>query len=307
MIPRSFQRISVGENAFEFEVMIYRDALADRQPLLVLHSIEFPAAPSATFCEFMWQHGYQVIFVRRSGYGGSSPLPKTLIQDKPIKSGATAIAEAAMLRALIARLGLSNVVILAIGSANPVVFRLAQIASEIEFSVFVNPMFNQEVWSVFTPAWFRTMLKQTITSKAGLHIATQGMKVLLRREPIEFYKHILQKNHGDLEYVDRNEADYYDAGALALNTDPSLVYYDARMCLSYDPLLKDNFFDGIDAAILIGENTADLWRTEMEKEAARLNLPMIYAPRGDIFCAYVSPEKVLETIALKTKAPALTQ
>jgi len=306
MIPRSYQLIPVGEDAFEFEVMIYRDALSDRQPLLVLHSIEFPAAPSATFCEFMWQNGYQVIFVRRSGYGRSSPLPKTLIKDKPIKTGATAIAEAAMLRALITRLGLSNVVILAVGSANPVVFRLAQIASEIEFSVFVNPMFNQEVWSVFTPAWFRTMLKQTIASKAGLHIATQGMKLLIRREPIEFYKHILQKNPGDLEYVDRNEADYYEAGALALNTDPSLVYYDARMCLSHDPLLKDNFFDGINAAILIGENTADRWRVEMEKEAARLNLQMMYAPRGDIFCAYVSPETVIETIALKTKSRALT-
>jgi pimeloyl-ACP methyl ester carboxylesterase len=307
MTARSYQLIPVGEQAFEFEVMIYRDELSDRQPLFVLHSIEFPVAPSATFCEFMWNNGYQVIFARRSGYGRSSPLPKTLIKDKPIKSGATAIAEAAMLRALIVRLGLSKVVILAIGSSNPVVFRLVQIASEIEFSVFVNPMFNQEVWSVFSPVWFRTMLKQTIASKSGLQIATQGMKLLIRREPITFYKNILQKNPGDLDYVDRNEADYYEAGALALQTKPSLMYYDARMCLSHDPLLKESFFDGIDAAILIGRNTTDLWRNEMEKEAARLDLPIMLAPRGDVFCAYVSPETVLKTIALKGRTPALIQ
>jgi len=307
MIPRSFQLIPVGEEAFEFEVMIYRDTLGDRQPLFILHSIEFSVPPSAAFCEFMWQNGYQVIFARRSGYGRSSPLPKTLIKDKPIKTGATAIAEAAMLQALIKRLGLSKVIILAVGSSNPVVYRLVQIASEIEFTVFVNPLFNQEVWGVFTPAWFRTMLKQIITSKGGLHIAMKGMKLLIRRDPISYYKHILQKNPGDLDYVDRNEADYYDAGAHALNIDPSVLYYDAMMCLSHDPLLKDGFFDGIDAAILIGQNTTNLWRVEMEKEAARLDLPIMHAPRGDIFCAYVSPETLLETIALKERTRALAE
>ena len=299
MTSRSYRFIQAGTAAFQFEVMIYRQTMTARRPLIVLHSIEFPVPPSAGFCEFMWQNGLQVIFVRRAGYGRSSPLPEALIKEEPIKTGATAIAEAAMLRALITQLSLSDAVVLAIGSSNPVAYRLVQIAPEIEHTVFVNPIFNQEVWSVFSPAWFRTMLKQITTSKSGLHFTMQGMKLLIRRDPISFYKHILQKNPGDLDYVESNKADYYEAGEHALNTDPALLYYDTVMCLSHDPLLKDGFFKGIDASILIGQNTLDVWRTEMEREARRLDLPVVSAPRGDIFCAYVSPETIVEMIAAK--------
>lgn len=296
MRPRTFQTVQFGVHSAQCEIMIYGETLCGRTPLLVLHSIEFPVPPSAEFCEMMWANELQVVFVRRPGYGASLGLPVSLIADAPLKNGAAAIAEAAMLRKLISDLGLSGAKLLAVGSSNPVAYRLVQIAREIESVVFVNPIFNQTIWDVFTPPWFRKMLKQIISSKSGLSVAIQGMKFLLRRDPIGYYKHIFQKNLGDLEYVDNNRDDYIEAGRLALEIGAQQLYYETHMCLAHDPLLKDQYFDGIDAAILIGEHTTDLWRAEMEGEATRLNLPVFYAPHGDIFCAYASPDTLLEAL-----------
>ena len=296
MRPRRFQTLQFGNQSGRCEFMIYGDSLTDLTPLLVLHSIEFPVPPSAEFCETMWTQGLQVVFVRRAGYGHSSPLPSTIMKDALLKNGATAIAEAAMLRKLITELGLRRLKLLAVGSSNPVAYRLVQISREIDHVVFVNPIFNQTIWDVFSPPWFRNMLKQIISSKSGLSVAIQGMKFLLKQNPIAFYKHIFEKNLADLEYVDNNRADYIEAGRLALDISAQQLYYETHMCLSHDPLLKDRYFEGISAAVLIGEQTTDLWRAEMERETTRLGLPLIYAPQGDIFCAYASPETVLEAL-----------
>ncbi|MEM7458485.1 MAG: hypothetical protein AAF331_03375 [Pseudomonadota bacterium] len=294
MKARDFQTIPIGNRTGQFEVMIYGETLTHRSPLLVLHSIEFPIPPSAEFCDLMWGQDLQVVFVRRAGYGLSSGLPPVLMQDAPLKNGATAIAEAAMLRKLISDLGLTNVKLLAVGSSNPVAFRLVQIAPEIEHSVFVNPIFNQTIWDAFSPPWFRNMVKQIVTSKSGLSVAIQGMKLLIRRDPISYYKHIFEKNLGDLEYVDNNRTDYIEGARLTLDISAQQLYYETHMCLANDPLLKDNFFEGISAAVMIGNNTTDIWRKEMARETSRLGLPLIRAPYGDIFCAYASPETLLE-------------
>ena len=296
MRSREFELIGSGLQSGYFEIMIYGGSLSHRTPLLILHSIEFPVPPSAEFCEKMWAHDLQIVFIRRPGYGRSSALPSILMEDTVLKSGATAMAEAAMLRKLISELGLSRAKLLAVGSSNPVAYRLVQIAREIERTVFVNPIFNQTVWDVFTPPWFRNMLKQIISSKSGLSVAIQGMKFLLRRDPIAYFKHIFQKNLGDLEYVDDNREDYIAAGQLALEISAQQLYYETHMCLAHDPLLKDPYFSGIDAAVLIGESTTDLWRSEMERETARLGLPLYYAPTGDIFCAYASPETLIAAL-----------
>lgn len=179
---RSFNLVRVGEAAFEFDVMIYGGKRSHLRPLLICHSIEFPVPPSEMFCGAMQAAGLQVIFVRRAGFGRSSPLPQALVTDALIRSGATAMAEAVMMRQLMTKLGLSNAVLLAMGSSNLVAYRLVKLAPEITFTVFTNPVFNQDIFEVFTPDWFRAMLKQIVTSKSGLKVAIQGMKLLIRKD-----------------------------------------------------------------------------------------------------------------------------
>ena len=302
MPARSFQIVRVGEAAFEFEVMIYDGKRSLLRPLLICHSIEFPVPPSDEFCAKMQAAGLQVIFVRRAGYGRSSPLPQALVTDSLIRSGATAMAEAVMMRQLITKLGLSDVVFLAMGSSNLIAYRLVKIAPEITFTVFANPVFNQDIFQVFTPDWFRAMLKQIVTSKSGLKVAIQGMKLLIRKDPVAFYNHIYHKNAHDLRYVQDNADDYREAGQFALDTTPAQLFYDAIMLLDQDPLLRDGYFGDTQGIILIGRESSEYWRSQMEREADRLALPVVHAPRGDLFCAYASPETLLELV--ETQAPS---
>lgn len=305
MSTRQFQLVHVAEHGTAFEVMIYGGKVKDLQPLLIFHSIEFPVPPSEAFCDLLWDAGLQVIFVRRAGYGRSTALPRALIENVTITSGATAMAEAVMLRKLISTLDLENIIVLAMGSSNPVIYRLVHIAPEIVFTVFANPMFNQDIWQVFTPHWFRSMLKQIVSSKSGLTVAYQGMKLLIRKDPIAFYKHIYSKNVYDLKYIRANEDDYRLAGAFALETDAAQLYYDTMMCLSNDPTLKDGFFDGINGTALIGAESSQHWRNEMKREAARVGLPVVHAPKGDLFCAYCSPNTLLDLIQEQAKVSLL--
>lgn len=306
MSRRTFRTILVGEQVFEFEVMIFGDQLSALRPLLIFHSIEFPVPPSEAFCDTMWDAGLQVIFVRRAGFGQSSPLPRALVTRDSIESGATAMAEAVMMRTLIAKLGLSDAVLLAMGSSNLVAYRLVLIAPEISFTVFANPIFNQDVWQVFSPLWFQKMLKQIVTSRSGLKVAVQGMKMMIRRDPVGYYKHIYQKNEEDMRYVTDNAADYCEAGALALETDPAQLYYDAIMLLGHDPMLKDGFFSNTNGTVLIGAKSAQHWRSEMQREASRLGLRVAQAPKGDLFCAYASPDALIAAIEAREPAAAAT-
>jgi len=301
MSQRPFQLIRIGEQAFEFEVMIYGGALGGRRPLLIFHSIEFPLPPSTVFCDAMWQNGLQVVFVRRAGFGKSSPLPRAMIMDAVIRSGATAVAEAVMMRQLITTLNLQNVVLLAMGSSNLVAYRLVKLAPEISFTVFANPVFNQDIFQVFTPLWFRTMLKQIVTSKSGLRVAIQGMKLLIRKDPIAFYNHIYHQNEYDLSFVQENADDYREAGGYALETDPAQLFYDTIMLLDHDPLLRDGYFLNTPSTIFIGQDSSDHWRAQMRLEADRLGLPIVEAPKGDLFCAYASPQTLLSVIELNTE------
>ena len=295
MLARQFQIIRVGE-AFEFEVMLYGGVRCGLRPLLVVHSIEFPIPPSRSFCEAMRAAGLQVIFVRRAGFGESSPLPHALLTDNLIRSGATAMAEAVMMRQLISKLGLNNAVLLAMGSANLVAYRLVKLAPEITFTVFANPVFNQDIFQVFTPDWFRAMLRQIVTSKGGLKVAVQGMKLLIRKDPIAFYNHIYNKNSHDLQYISDNADDYRESGGFALKTDPAQLFYDAIMLLDKDPLLRDGYFTETEGTILIGSESLEYWRSEMYLEAERVGLPVIEAPKGDLFCAYTSPGTLISAI-----------
>lgn len=303
MQERSFQLVRAGEEKFEFELMIYGGRLTDRQPLLMVHSIEFAMPPSGSFCEMMWQAGLQVIFVRRAGFGKSSRIPDSLMTKEHIQSRATAMIEAVMLRALISKLALQNIVLLAIGSSNPISFRLLHLAPEITRVIMVNPPFNQDIFPVFHPPWFRQMLMQMISSESGVQVAESGMKMMIRNDPVSFYRTVLKKSAGDTAYVEANQDDYFQAGHYALETSGRMLYCDAIMSLTEDELLKDGFFNGAEACVLIGADSVDLWKHRMWQETDRLGLPLYLAPRGDIFCAHICPETVIALI--HNEAPLL--
>lgn len=293
--------MAIGAGSLALRVIIHGTDITDRRPLVILNSVDYPMPPSEEFCDRMWADGYQVIFVERPGFGSSRGLPKELSRDYYIRNGAAVTTEAALIYTLIRQLKLQNVVLLGMGSANPVCYRLARLCPEIELSVFSNAMFNQNIWGVFRPKWFQSMLRQTVSSKPGLYFATYGIRHQMRKAPLTFYRQLLQKSPGDLAYFEANKADFLKASRLFRNIEASTFNYDLKMSLTHDGLLHDRFFEGINAVILSGEETTELWQSEMNKEAERLSLPVEHAPSGDLYAPYVSPDAFLNTIDRHSK------
>lgn len=290
------RRVCIDDSSIEMDVMIYRRFLSDLTPLVIVNSLEFPAPPSQAFCDLMWAAGYQTVFIRRPGFGGAPGLPAALLTRKEVHSGAAIITEAALLHRLIETLGLSNLILLGLGTANSVCVRLSKLSPNIEFSVFSNPLFHQDVWDIVRPKWMQSMVRQTLTSKRSLRFTVMALKAALRRNPLWFYRQFSQKSLGDLEYIAENKADFEAAAGLLQNMEPETVYYDLQMALMIDTDVDAQFFRDINGVILCSAETIEDWRLRMQEQAARLAFPIAFAPSGDLFVPYKSPQVLIDLL-----------
>lgn len=290
------QLVAPGSGAIRIEVMIYRQVLTNRRPLVIIGSLDYPMPPSEAFCDRMWSAGLQVIFIRRPGHGGVPGLPPTLLNENGIKCGAAAAAEGALLAKLLCELKLRNMVLLSLGSANPVSFRVAGFSGEIGLMICANPVFNQPVLDVIKPAWFQSLLGLIIRTRTGVRLGLAGLKHQVRKDPIKFYQDYLASSSGDWQYTVENADDFREACRLLLNVTADTLFYEARMSLLPDRLLVDSYFSTVNAVILSGEEGTDTWKRDLKREAERLSLPLVKAPRGDILVPYVSPETLLGVI-----------
>jgi len=290
------QIMHLNDSSIAMRVVIHREALSNKRPLVIVNSVDFPMPPSLSVREKLWMAGYQTIFIERPGFGSSRPLPDALLSDYLIKSGATVSAEAALLHTLLEQMQLKRIVLLGMGSGNPVCYRLAKMNANIDLSIFSNPMFNQNIWSVFRPSWFQRMLRETVVSRAGLKFAACGVKFQMRRAPLNFYRQILSKSPGDLRYLEANPDAFVSASRLFSNIEVDTFNYDLNMSLAEDEQLHDTFFAGLNAIIMTGEETTDVWKRELEAEATRLSLPVTYLPSGDLYAPYASPEGLIKTL-----------
>lgn len=293
---RTFRLIRVLDGRVAIDTMIYKQEISSLQPLLILNSIDFPMPPSVAFCEHMWRAGYQVIFVRRPGFGTTPSLPGAILTKDAIVSGGASMLEAALVTQLITRLDLSDIILLTIGSANALGYRLVKVCSGITLAVFANPIFNQEVWGVFRPDWFQQIVRQATINRSGFSILYQAIKLQLRTDPAGFYQQFLQKSPGDLDYVSGNSSDFSRAATLIQAIDSKTMFYDFLMAMHEDKALVDGYFGEVPAVALSGEETVRAWKDGLDGEARRLGLPVAYAPRGDVFAAYISPDFLIETI-----------
>ena len=304
--PRHDEFVLLSGSSIEFRVMMYRGEVSRRRPLLILNSVEFSMPPSVEFCERMWARGMQVVFVERLGFGSSSALPGALLESGLIQSGATAAAEAVLVQTLISQLQLQDVVLLGMGSANPVCYRLSLMSPNISLSLYSNVVFNKDILDVFRPKWLQEMFRLMVHSSAGVKIASAGIKHRLRHKPLNFYRLLMHQSAGDVRYVDSNLADFVTAGQLFQLVDWKTIDYDMRTSLKPDPLLKDSLFSGVRAVAFSGVETPDHWQAQLNSEAVRLSIPVAYAPHGDFLAPYASPEFLVSVIERNIGAKLLS-
>lgn len=293
---RAFSQIKLGSSNLQFDTMIYRGQLSDRRPLVILNSLEIPIPPSRAFCERMWSEGYQVIFVRRPGFGATTPLPRALQNTEAIKKGAVLVTEAALLMKLIDTMELKNVAIIGLGSANPTLYRLACMQRDIALSIFMNPAFNQDIYDNFNTDWLSPMLRQIVNSAGGLTVATSGLKAALRMRPIWFFNQIVQNSRADLDYVKNNQRDFIEAGHVLQRPGKDILLNEITHSLEPDTFLKDQCFADLNTVVLSGRETPDFWQTGLEKEADRVGAPVEFSDKGNFFVPFVDPDLLIEVL-----------
>lgn len=293
---RGLKRVRLGDTAIELEVMIHGDELSDLTPLLIVNSIDFPMPPSTAFCEAMRKAGYQVIFIRRPGFGHTRALPAVLMNKTEVKKHAPIATEAALIKLLIESLGLKNVRLLGLGTSNSICLRLSQMSDAIDFVVFSNPLFNPAIWDVIRPAWLMRMIRQTVISKSGLKIAVRGLRAVLRRDPLWFYRQFAQKSAGDISYIKANERDFLTAGMFLQKLPRDLYFYELRSALIEDTKWDPEICRQTNAVILSGTETTNQWKTTIVAEAERLGLPIVFADAGDLFVPYASPNTLIDIL-----------
>ncbi|MEO1321378.1 MAG: hypothetical protein AAFV59_00070 [Pseudomonadota bacterium] len=294
--PRSEAIFELHGSEIALRVMIFRGYVSKLRSLVILNSVEYPMPPSIEFCEQMWANGLQVIFVERPGFGSTSGLPTALFADELIKQGATASTEAVLIQRLLQQLQLKNIVLLGMGSSNPVCYRLSLLADQISLSLYSNVVFNKDILDVFRPKWLQEMFRQMIQSKSGVKIASAGIKHRMRHKPLDFYRLLMHQSNGDVAYINANPNDFVLAGKLFQTINYATIAYDLRMSLTPDNLLKDGLFAGRKAVAFSGIETPDHWRAQLDSEAARLKIPVSYAPRGDFLAPYASPDYFIDVI-----------
>jgi len=104
----------------------------------------------------------------------------------------------------------------------------------------------------------------------------------------------MQKSAGDISYLQEHPEDVADAATVMQTISPKTVLHDIYATLNPDKLIKDYYFDGINALLLSGEETEAFWQSELNKEASRLNLPVEYAPRGDWLAVHSCPHYLID-------------
>ena len=293
---RPFRLIEFSRGGAALEVMIYQDGAIECRPLIILHSIEYPLPPSADFCERMSKAGFQVIFIRRPGFGRSTGLPNMLYADDLVSGGATTTTEAALLARLIELLSLKDAVLLAVSSAAPLGYRLAAMTQRVSQVLLSNPRLNRSAWDNSRPGWFIDTLEQVMKNRSGLRLAEKGMKFLIKRDAISFYRQFLKESPGDVRYLEENERDFLVARDLLLQMPLEVLFSETKINVSHDRFLSDGCFMGQSQIVIAGPQSTDSWRRGLSNEAERTGAAFEVAPDGDLFCAYVSPEFIAELV-----------
>lgn len=296
---RLFESIKMKSGSIGLEAMIFGQPGTALRPLIIMHSVEFPVPPSIDFCKAMARLGYRIVFLRRPGFGDSVAMPKLLYSDHLIETGATAAAEAALVVGIIERLELNDAVSLAISSAAPLGYRLAAMTPRISLTILSNPRLNRADWDTSRPAWFRDMLDQIINHRSGIRIAEKGMKLLIRRDTLSFYRQFLKNSDSDLAYLADNQSDFLLAKDLLLEVSSDVIYADTKASVSIDRFLLDNCFSSLSVVALAGSQSTESWRAGLQKEAVRTGAIFQEAPYGDLFCAYSSPSFLASMIEQK--------
>ncbi len=281
-VLRLWQTARVGPSKRQLEYMQFgKDGL---RPLIFLHSLEYANYPAWGFCVDAAEAGFGTFALRRPGFGASDKV-----------GGAEE--QAVLIGQFLDEAGLENAIVVSVGSACPVGYRLAAQSPRVAYSVYVNCVFNRNIIAEFRPQWFGPLLAQAIQNPAGAKFSLEALRQIAGRFGAKWlYETCAQKSPGDVAFVRNYLKDVEAAWAVG-----SVIHLDTfrdemRYSLHDDPFLTDNVLARYRGIALSGTETTETWKTGFQAEARRIGVPFGYLPSGDIFAAYQSGAALLELV-----------
>jgi pimeloyl-ACP methyl ester carboxylesterase len=277
-----WQTAAIGPSKRQVEYMQFgRNGL---RPLVFLHSLEYPKAPRWGFCVDAVEAGFGTFAIRRPGFGASDVV-------KGLEE------QAALIVQFLDEADLDNVVLVSTGSGCPVGYRVALASSRVTYSVYVTCVFNRDVFGEFHPDWLSSMLRQALWNSAGARLTLGALRQAAATRGVDwFYKTLMQKSVGDLDFIRAYSADMEDAWSVCSRIDSSVFREDIRSTLRDDALLTDGALAHLRGIALSGLETSEVWRAGFEMEAKRLGLPTAYLSSGELLAAYQSGQELLSLI-----------
>lgn len=281
-IVRVWQTARVGPGGVAVEFMQFgADGL---RPVLFLHSLEYPNAPSWGFCVDAAREGFGTLVIRRPGFGASGRVGDVEVQ-------------AELITHFLDEAGLENVVLVAVGSGCPVGYRLAARCPRVTYSVYVNCVFNRDVMGEFRPQWIAPILAQAVQNPAGARLSLMAFRQAVGRFGANrFYENLCQKSSGDVAFVRTFHKDIAAGWEVGSAIHSDTFRDEIRYSLNDDPFLTDGVLKRVRGMALSGAETTETWRRGFEAEAKRVAIPFGYLPSGDIFAAYQSGPALLELL-----------
>lgn len=281
-VLRVWQTARVGPATRRVEFMQFgADGL---RPLIFLHSIEYPNCPGWGYCVDAAEAGFGILAIRRPGFGGSDRV-------------AGVDAQAELIGHFLEEAGLDNAVLVSVGSACPVGYRVAAASRRVTYSAYVNCVFNRDVMAEFRPQWLGPIFAQTLQNPAGARVSLAALRQIAGRFGAKwFYEACSQKSPGDLAFVRAYEDDIEAAWKIGSAVLADTFRDELRASLSDDPFLTDGVLARLRGIALSGAETSETWKAGFEAEARRVGIPFGYLPSGDLFAAYQSGRALLDLV-----------
>ena len=277
-LGRPYQVFSAGKCSLEYMVC-GSDELV---PLVLIHSVEYPGWPPQGFCQEAEAAGFQVIAVRRPGFGNNPALPC-------MKGQADLIAD------FLRENNLRGAVIALSGTGCPIGYKLAKMPDlGIRTSIFVNCCFNYDQIAQFQPEWYSKIIQQTLNSVSGARLSLMALKSswgIFGRAWV--HETALAKSKGDISFLRENPKLVSEAiDNLLARLDVHTFHTEISSSVRTDPSLTDGYFEDVPALVMSGTETTATWKKGVEGEVARLGLPAVtYLPSGDFMAVYQSPRE----------------
>jgi len=244
--------------------------------LVLLNSVEYSAMTPWQFCLDAKDNGYQIILIRRPGFGRSSSCETYEAQEQ-------IVAEALDI------LDLQDVHLHATGSAGHLGWQVFKENDRIANATFCNyafgPVTNFEFQRITESV--RQTVKQAISNELGCKLLLTGLRALEKSgKKADYIESFFGKSEADLEFVKQHQTDLYGTFKALAQLSAKTLRNDIRqLTVLAEP--DPSFQSTKPFELLLGADAPEPFRNIASERAKALGGEVITTDRHDFFVGLI--------------------